>query len=148
MDRFKEVVRKRFPPLAPILFFFPERHIAANIKDFLDDRKNVRPTRYMPLHFFGKTFRGKARIDLDSYVIYSPVDEDVGNISDSTGSVNLSFHESLQYKRKFLVPGNRLYHVQLIYTPESDHVALYDLYPRPYEPGSKRRFPLSLEKMV
>lgn len=101
----------------------PERYNAPNIRDFLEGRSMIVPTRRRigP----ARSYNGYAVISLDSKPVYTVVDSDTGNLADwSACNVNVSLAFLTPSERDLLGGQARLELAHLMYHVENETCAL------------------------
>ncbi len=105
---------RKHPAYFPASLFMPRWYIAATITDFLDNMKDVKPTRNIPM----LVFYGCALIEFNN-VQYHNIDNYRGIISDMTSSLDVELHPEMSAEeRNRLADGGRLYSATLQYRPK------------------------------
>jgi len=71
--------------------FIPEFYIASSIMDFNDSISMIKPTKR--ILFPGCLYNGKALINFKTQLIYNPINNNLGQISDFYSSLKVKLHE-------------------------------------------------------
>lgn len=128
-----ELLRQK-PLLRWVDSFIPEMYECFSLKDLVENKKELKPTRkILPLGIF---FYNKACVFISTSVIYNSIDEKLGELTDLTGGIEILLGKSLEDKKSVLSNGMRLYSPFLIYQPKKEKIELADYKENgPEQPG-------------
>lgn len=102
----------------------PEIYIAKSVGDFLRNKEFIRATnRRIPL---GSFFNGSALVKVGNCVVYYSPEEGsaLSSLTDTGGSLEISFHRSSPMRKGLLKNGSKLYHPFIFYHPDKDSAEL------------------------
>jgi len=129
-----------------LYFFMIDMYEAESIRDFLKDRKQIKPTHklwpFAPFEF------GRTIITVPS-VTYKSIDNLTCELYDTNDSLIVGTSDSMRLNssRGNLVDGQKLHHLRLSYDPRTDNIRVFDYLSGPTVPD-KSTEPESLPTLV
>src|SRR3989344_795168 len=125
-----------------ICIFMPELYRAVTLRDFLDEKHLIKPTRKL---IPPSVFVYGCGVVLLPNLLYTPVDDKIGRLSDLESSVlvHISDWFLTTEDRELLQDSLRLYEPFVLYNPRKDKSYLYGFErhgPQDVDPSTKRSY--------